>query len=444
MLYHLRFRLVTVACIQKILYSPSTLLFGGLQLGNVLAFAYQMIMSRLLSPGDYGALVTLTSASYILGVLMHSIQVWVIKEVTAAGEKDAGRARHVFGSAMCTLAPWAAVAFLADWIGSRWIAGFLNLGAVTPVIVLGVYAALSFLLPIPRGLLLGLDRLRLASFIFVLEPMLRLAIALVLVVLGLGVSGALVGYAGGSLIALAVAVALLWPVLGRQRGTAPALDSFTRLNGYGLRVFGVNTCLMVVGSLDQIAVKHFFSAEVAGNFAVAFLLGRVIMLTTMSLGLVIFARSATMPLHDRGRMGLLIKGLVLVGLIGVTLTGVYVTIPNFVVHVMAGSQYAMADTYVGLVGIEMTLFGLVYVQAYYQISLGKMQIIWPLGLAVALQLILLAGYHATVQQILMILIAVMGGLLVCVSGLSWRASSPKGHAIPNAIPESPQTGADFP
>ena len=197
MLYHLRSHRLTVAGIQKLLYSPSTLLFGGLQLGNVLTFGYQMIMSRLLSPGDYGVLVTLTSVSYILGVLMHSIQIWVIKDVTTAGDEDAGRVHRVFGSAMRALAPWAAVTFLATWIGSGWMASFLNLKAVTPLIILGVYAASSFLLPIPRGLLLGLDRLHLANVTFVLEPMVRLAIALILVVLGLGVSGALTGYAGG-------------------------------------------------------------------------------------------------------------------------------------------------------------------------------------------------------------------------------------------------------
>src|SRR5262245_30229881 len=134
MLYHLRSRRVTLASIQKILYSPATLLFLGLQLGNVLTLAYQMIMSRLLDPGDYGALVTLTSVSYILGVLMHSIQMWVIKEVTVV--EDANRARRVFGSAVRIFAPLAAIVLLADYIGSGWIARFLNLATVTPLIIL--------------------------------------------------------------------------------------------------------------------------------------------------------------------------------------------------------------------------------------------------------------------------------------------------------------------
>jgi hypothetical protein len=61
------------------------------------------------------------------------------------------------------------------------------------------------------------------------------------------------------------------------------------------------------------------------------------------------------------------------------------------------------------------------VQAYYLISVRKMQVAWPLGLAAILEIGLLVQYHATIQQVLLVLILVMGGLLVCVSILSWWA-----------------------
>jgi len=88
--------------------------------------------------------------------------------------------------------------------------------------------------------------------------------------------------------------------------------------------------------------------------------------------------------------------------------------------VLGGSQYSLADGYVGLEGIEMTLFSLIYVQAYYHISIRKMQVVWPLGLATLLEIALLIQLHATIQQVLWDLILVMGGLLLCVSILSWR------------------------
>jgi hypothetical protein len=61
----------------------------------------------------------------------------------------------------------------------------------------------------------------------------------------------------------------------------------------------------------------------------------------------------------------------------------------------------------------------VYIQAYFQLSIKRMQALWPLLIATVLEIALLARYHASVQQILFGLIGVMAALLVCVSVISW-------------------------
>jgi hypothetical protein len=67
----------------------------------------------------------------------------------------------------------------------------------------------------------------------------------------------------------------------------------------------------------------------------------------------------------------------------------------------------------------MTLFSLIYIQAYYLISLRKTQVIWPLLVGVALEIGFIAEYHDTVIELLIGLISVMSMLLVVVSSLSW-------------------------
>jgi len=401
------------------LRGKSGFLFAGLMLSNAVAYAYQMVMSRMLSPADYGVLVTLTSISYVLAVLMRTVQAWVIKAVAATGDAGGRRARAAFRVAMRTLVPLGMAALALHWLASGWVADFLQMDAATPVVVLGLYTLSSLVVPVPRGLLLGLDRLYLASVVHVLEPAVRLIAAVALVVWGLGVNGALAGYAAGNLAAFAVALATLWPLLARRDNPELGGDDVGGLDRYALLVLAVNVCLMVIASIDQVVVKHYFSDEVAGNYAVAFLLGRIIALSTMALGWVIFTRSAIAPLDDPRRARLLLKGLVVIGAISLTLTAAYLIAPVLAVRLMGGSRYAIADAYVGLVGIEMTLFSFVYVQAYYQISVRKMQVVWPLCLGALLEAALLARYHQTVEQILLCLIAVMAGLLVCVSGLSW-------------------------
>ncbi len=424
--FQLRSHAPSFSNIQSNLRGGAAILFGGTMLGNAVAYAYHMIMARMMTPADYGVLVTLTSISYVLAVLMRTFQAWVIKAVTVTQGTRAGHVRTVFIVAMRTLVPLGVIVLVGHWLVGQWVADFLHLGTTTPVILLGLYTFSTFLIPIPRGMLLGLNRLYLAGVIHVLEPATRLVAGTALVVWGLKVNGALTGYAIGNFAAFAIAVGLLWPVL-RHRVQTPLALGLDGLERYALLVLLINAFLMLMASVDQIAVKHFFSEEVAGNYAVAFLLGRIIAMSAIALGWVIFARSASMASNDPRRVRLLVKGLFVAGFIAVTLTTGYLVAPALAVRLMGGTQYGIADAYVGLVGIEMTLFAFVYVQVYYHISMKQMQVVWPLGFATALKIFLLTQYHATVQQILLILIFVMGGVLIYVSGLSWwvlRARGP--------------------
>jgi hypothetical protein len=144
-------------------------------------------------------------------------------------------------------------------------------------------------------------------------------------------------------------------------------------------------------------------------------------MTAISLGIVIFTRSATMDEGDPQRIRPFIKSLLLMGGISlVTILAAWVA-PGIIIHLQAGSQYGLAQFYVRLIAVEMLLFGLIYVQTYYQISIGEMQAIWLLLLATGLEIVLMAIFHSSVQQVLWILILVMAGLLTGITALSWRS-----------------------
>jgi O-antigen/teichoic acid export membrane protein len=405
--------------IRASLRSGSVFLSGSLMLSNAVAQAYQMLLSRMLSPADYGSLVTLTAIMYVLIVLVRPFQAWVLKAVAEARKAGVGAQGTAFRAALGTLLPLGIAAFAAHWLARGWIAGFLHLQSPALVVALGAYAFAAMLVPIATGTLMGLGRLYLAGIVGLLEPIVRLLVGLILVSRGLGVIGATISYSVGNVVPFALALVFLWPLLGRGHDLVPQSRRLGSLDRYSLVGLAINVCLMVIASADQVAVKHLFSDEVAGNYAVAFLLGRVILAVPIALGWVLFTRSATMPSDDPGRARLLVKWLLLIGGLGAACTSVYFAAPNLAVTALGGSQYGIAGAYVGLVGVEMTLFSLVYVHVHYQMSVRQMQAVWPLGLTVALGAILLVHYHASVQQMLLALIVVMAGLLVCVSLLSW-------------------------
>ena len=351
-------------------------------------------------------------------MLARTIQGWVIKVVAEVKDAGSGRVYSVFDLVTNVLLPLGGTALAVLWLGRDWLADFLHLGSATPVIVLGLYAFSALLIPVPVGILLGLGRMRLAGVIIVLEALFRLAIGTELVSSGLGADGALFGYAAGTLLAFAVGLVPLLPVLvGGHRSPAPITD-VGRFGSFTLLGLLINGCLIFNGSIDQVTVKHFFSPEVAGDFSVAFLLGQIIAMVTMSLAWVVFSKSATMGPDDPGRPGLLIKSLLGVGAFSSALTIGYLIAPNLAVMIMGGSRYGAAGAYLGLEGVEMTLFALSYVQVYYQMSVRRMQSAWLLFAAVVSEVGLAAYYHQTVQQYLLTHLFVLAGLLVSVSGLS--------------------------
>jgi O-antigen/teichoic acid export membrane protein len=410
---------------------------------NAVAYLYHIFMARLMLPADYGVLVTLTSVLYVLDVSMRTVQLGVIRAITTARDAPPERVRPVVMVAMRTLVPLACAVFLILSVAGTRAAGFLHLGTATPVILLATYATLSFLIPVPRGILLGLNRLYGASVSIVLEPLGRVAVGLALVVWGLKVNGALLGYVIGQSLAIAAGLLLLRPQLARRAPSqAPQAGLLRGLDRYALLVLVANGCLMTMASVDQITVRHFFSADVAGNFAVAFVLGRLIVVSALSLGVVVHTRSATTATDYAGRASLLAKGLLVMGAIAVAFTAAFLVAPAAIVQVMAGSRYDVAQAYVGLVGIEMTLFSLVYVQVYYHLSLKTTRVLWPLSLAAISEVVLLARYHATVQQVLLVLIVVMSGLLVSVSVLSWRHFRDNRRSAMVAVPGSVAADAD--
>jgi O-antigen/teichoic acid export membrane protein len=415
----LRARVPAFRALQHTAQSGSVVMFGGLMLGNAIAYVYHMLMARLMSPAEYGALVTLTALSYVLTVLMRTVQAWIIRVVAGQRQAGASNVRAVFMAALRALTPLGGLALLAHWLVRDIVADFLHLRSGAPIVALGLITFSSFLVPIPRGALLGLKRMHAPGLVYVLEPIVRLGSGVALVLLGLGVNGALLSFTLGNLAAFALLTMALWPLL-RRRERAATDTPAPSLDRYALQVLVINSCLMLMTSLDQVAVKHYFAPETAGNYAVAFLLGQVIAMSTISLGWVVFTRSATMAPDDPEHIRLLIKGLALIGALAASLTTGYLTLPTLAVRLMGGAQYSAAHAYIGLVGVEMTLFALVYIQVYYQIGVHKLHTLWPLCLAALLEIALITQFHDTVQHILACVIAVMSGLLAWVSLLSWR------------------------
>ena len=169
---------------------------------NALNYAFNLVMSRLLGPADYGALGALLALVLVGTVPGVALQAVVARHTTLAGRAVGRLWSRVL---VAVLAVGGALGLLA-LAASPAVAAFLHLPSLGPCLWLA-----AALLPLPllsavQGMLQGREWFGLLAAVLLVAAAGRLAVGLGLVEGGLGVEGALAATAIGSAVAVLVAV----------------------------------------------------------------------------------------------------------------------------------------------------------------------------------------------------------------------------------------------
>ena len=396
--------------------APGKVFYASTMAANAVGYVFFFVMARMLDVADYGELVTLTALVYVFGVITRTMQAKAAQAVTALRGTDTPTTEaggKVLLQLLRPLATGTVLIMVLTALLSQPMASFLRLDSVVPVLVLGAYVATHYLLSGPRGVLLGSGRLYYLSFVSLLDPVVRFGVAVALVLGGQHATSLLWAYVAGNLAATLAAVLPFLPatLAGlRQRLGQPSLAWLTYDRHFLFALF-INGALMALPSIDPVAVRRFFSEEVAGTYAAAFLLGRIILLSTNAASWVVFSRAVQIRPHDPRTRRVLLRGLVLAGGFASAVTAAYAVAPRLVALALGGKAYLAAADFVGLVGLEMVVFSFVSVLAYYHVAIRTVRIWVPFVLALVLEAVLLWSFHATPYQVLLDTVITLSALL---------------------------------
>jgi O-antigen/teichoic acid export membrane protein len=120
---------------------------------------------------------------------------------------------------------------------------------------------------------------------------------------------------------------------------------------------------------------------------------------------VLLPKASRRALAGESPSGILAAAMALVLLFsGIGLAGYYV-FPGFVITTLAGASFAPAAPYVFSYGIAMVLLAALSTVATYKIGIHRYDFVWPLGICTILELGGIAFYHASLSQIVGVLIA---------------------------------------
>jgi O-antigen/teichoic acid export membrane protein len=244
----------------------------------------------------------------------------------------------------------------------------------------------------------------------------RLAAGLALVSLGGGALGAVAALPAGAFLALLGGLFFLGPSVWKP---GPALSGQLLKDGLRLSAGALVAYAAYMSLLnnDLLWVNRSFSSVLAGSYATAVLLRRVLILLPGAVVVIMYprvvAKVAQGSLPDR----LLFRTAAVITLSIGLLAGLYFAYGEALVDLAFGPGYAAAGPLLGWLGLGMLGYSLSSVWMNFYLATRPAPYVVLLAVVAGLQNVLLARYHASLAQVTAVFsgtgwLLVLGGLLL--------------------------------
>ena len=111
-------------------------------------------------------------------------------------------------------------------------------------------------------------------------------------------------------------------------------------------------------------------------------------------------------MHALGKenLHLLKKALFLVSILCGGIILVYLLFPKLVVLVLFGKSYLVITKYIAIFAFLMSIFSYVYLLAFYNLSVNRINFVYGLVLLILLEFLLLVFYHSSLLQVIFVLL----------------------------------------
>ncbi len=395
---------------QKLLGGSITLLAGSGLVG-VTNFVYNVATARLLGPTGFANTTAVYTLLMLLSAITLTFQVVCAKYV-ANHELPAEKAAVFEG-----LHRWAWISGvgigLLLFVSRTVLARYLNLPDPMLIILLALGTAFYIPLGVRRGYVQGVHAFGPLAINFMLEGVVRLAGALALIWIGLGVNGAVLA----SVVAVIVSyfAARPTPDLGPKNAFRVPIP-FQE----GLQAIVFFSGQVVINNFDIVLVKHFFTSDEAGLYAAISLVGRLVNMCAWSVVNTMFPVSAAARQSDREARPVLFMSLSMVFLILSFLILILWAVPSFLWKVIFGAHFEVGSSdllapLLILYAITTGIYSLSSVMITYEMSRKIANTSWA-QLAFSGSVVLgICLFHQTLRQVILVQLILMIVMMITVA-----------------------------
>ncbi|MEA5088913.1 polysaccharide biosynthesis protein [Solidesulfovibrio sp.] len=385
--------------------------------GNLFNYLFQLVVGRNMSPADFGGFNALNSTMVIFAAPLAIVPLVMARFTARFAIADMGLVRSLLSRAGLCATLLAVVAYGIGAACLPLLQSFLHIDAATPVLLmLGVMAG-SFVLPVPWGMLQGLQRFTGYGVAGASNALFRLLGALLFVMaLSWGINGALLSSLAGIVAAIAVNCVFLRDVFP-LRGSPLPKGLLKEVGTYSVGMLVSSVIVMILGNLDLVLVRHYCDAEGAGLYATAAILGRIAFYLPSVLMSVLFTEAATAKESGRNDLSSLWMSMGLTALLGGGFALFCLVASSFVVKILFGASYTAAGPLLTVISAAMALLAVANILFVYFQARSEFGFVWFQVAGVGLFLGLVAVYHDTPMTVAWLLFS--GIAVMLLGSLGW-------------------------
>ena len=346
-----------------------TTVLGGII--GILNYLFNIFVARYTDQNTFSIFSSALGIIYLLQIPAVAIQALVTKAIAKNKQKDLNHFKwYCFFIFSIMGFAFSIIFFLSKNV----VADLANIPVET-VFFLAITFLFAFISPVPKGLLLGMEKITLINIVLLLETVMRFAI------------GALAIRLDSSIPLLILANSV--PALVTTLFILPLVKFETvykdrvRIDYKELLLMALSFLLLTTPfTIALILVNPTFRAE----YAAVTLLGKLVYFASIMTASVLFARLSNESI-ERDRKRSLIMSLGLSVIIGLTLSVIFFLFKDLVITMSVGQQYLGVSNYIGVYALCMTGFAATYMIANFFISKGTYKYLYILLFATVLQIL---------------------------------------------------------
>lgn len=289
------------------------------------------------------------------------------------------------------------------------------------IYLLGAIVIIGSFVLLNNAFLQGLQCFYWFASLGLIAVVLKIILSVAFIFLGLAVDGALLGVLFPAVIIFMIGYRI---VLGSISNNGPQehflqADNFLKFSSY-FPVLVANLAFVAMTQLDILLVNWYFPSELAGQYAAAAILGKVILYLPGGLALALYPRVAENQASSIGSAKILLQTLVVASVVCILAAAFYGIFGPIIIDTFYGASYEGAGQILRWYGFAIYPLTLVMILENFLIAKGRVIFAW-LFLAVApFQILVIYLWHEDLNSILIILGA--SGVLMLICGLVflWR------------------------